>query len=92
MRDILRRYQPDRLDDLIALNASTVLARWGTTSPTSTAESRSRTIFRRLKDILEGSFGVIIYQEQATQLSNRLAGYSAEWRTWAGHGKQEEYL
>jgi DNA polymerase-3 subunit alpha len=79
MRDILRRYQPDRLDDLIALNA---LYRPGPMDMIDDFIDRKhgrREVtfdFPETKDILEESFGVIVYQEQVMQLSNRLAGYS----------------
>src|SRR5271166_3804096 len=79
MRDILRRYQPDRLDDLIALNA---LYRPGPMDMIDDFIDRKHGRkevtfdFPETKDILEESFGVIIYQEQVMQLSNRLAGYS----------------
>src|SRR5712692_4097875 len=79
MRDILRRYQPDRLDDLIALNA---LYRPGPMDMIDDFVERKHG--RRevtydlpdLKPILEATFGVIVYQEQVLQLSNLLAGYS----------------
>jgi DNA polymerase-3 subunit alpha len=79
MRDILRRYQPDRLDDLIALNA---LYRPGPMDMIDDFIDRKHGRkevtydFPELKDILEESFGVIVYQEQVLQISNRLAGYS----------------
>ncbi len=79
MRDILRRHQPDRLDDLIALNA---LYRPGPMDMIDDfierKHGRMEVIydFPELKDILEESFGVIVYQEQVMQISNRLAGYS----------------
>ena len=79
MRDILRRYQPDRLDDLIALNA---LYRPGPMDMIDDFIERKhgrREVvydFPALKPILEESFGVIVYQEQVMQISNALAGYS----------------
>jgi len=79
MRDILRRYQPDRLDDLIALNA---LYRPGPMDMIDDFIERKHGRmevtydFPELKPILEESFGVIVYQEQVMQISNRLAGYS----------------
>ncbi|HTA45806.1 MAG TPA: DNA polymerase III subunit alpha [Bryobacteraceae bacterium] len=79
MRDILRRYQPDRLDDLIALNA---LYRPGPMDMIDDFIDRKHGRkevtfdFPETKDILGESFGVIIYQEQVMQLSNRVAGYS----------------
>jgi DNA polymerase-3 subunit alpha len=97
MRDILRRYQPDRLDDLIALNA---LYRPGPMDMIDDFIDRKHGRkqvtfdFPETKDILEESFGVIIYQEQVMQLSNRLAGYSLGeadiLRRAMGKKKQEE--
>jgi DNA polymerase III subunit alpha len=79
MRDILRRYQPDRLDDLIALNA---LYRPGPMDMIDDfierKHGRMEVVYDlpELKDILEESFGVIVYQEQVMRISNRLAGFS----------------
>ena len=97
MRDILRRYKPDRLDDLIALNA---LYRPGPMDMIDDfierKHGRKEVIldFPETKDILEESFGVIVYQEQVMQLSNRLGGYSLGdadlLRRAMGKKKQEE--
>jgi len=81
MRDILRRYQPTRIEDLIALNA---LYRPGPIQGGMVADFIERKHGRKsitydlpeLKDILEETFGVIVYQEQVMQISNRLAGYT----------------
>jgi DNA polymerase-3 subunit alpha len=79
MRDILRRYQPDRLDDLIALNA---LYRPGPMDMIDDfierKHGRREVVYDvpALKTILEDTFGVIVYQEQVMQISNLLAGYS----------------
>jgi DNA polymerase-3 subunit alpha len=79
MRDVLRRYQPDRLDDLIALNA---LYRPGPMDMIDDfierKHGRRKVVYDLpgLKDILEESYGVIVYQEQVIQISSRLAGYS----------------
>ncbi|HEX5229180.1 MAG TPA: DNA polymerase III subunit alpha [Bryobacteraceae bacterium] len=97
MRDILRRYQPDRLDDLIALNA---LYRPGPMDMIDDFIDRKHGRkevsydIAETKDILEESFGVIVYQEQVMQLSSRLAGYSLGdadiLRRAMGKKKQEE--
>src|SRR5277367_3830773 len=97
MRDILRRYQPDRLDDLIALNA---LYRPGPMDMIDDfidrKHGRKEVAYdiAETKDILEESFGVIVYQEQVMQLSSRLAGYSLGeadiLRRAMGKKKQEE--
>jgi len=79
MRDILRRYQPDRLDDLIALNALYRPGPMDMIDDFIDRKHRRKEVtydFPELKDILEESFGVIVYQEQVMQISSRLAGYS----------------
>ncbi len=79
MRDILRRYQPDRLDDLIALNA---LYRPGPMDMiddfVERKHGRREVVYDlpELKELLEETFGVIVYQEQVMQIANRLAGFS----------------
>jgi DNA polymerase-3 subunit alpha len=81
MRDILRRYQPSRLEDLTALNA---LYRPGPIQGGMVDDFIERKWGRRpvqydlpeLKELLEETYGVIVYQEQVMQISNRVAGYS----------------
>jgi DNA polymerase-3 subunit alpha len=81
MRDILRRYQPSRLEDLTALNAlyrpgpiqggmvdDFIERKWG--------RKEVRYDLPELQELLEETYGVIVYQEQVMQISNRLAGYS----------------
>jgi DNA polymerase-3 subunit alpha len=81
MRDILRRYRPDRIEDLCALNA---LYRPGPIQGGMIPDFIDRKHGRKpivyelpeLKDILEETYGVILYQEQVQQIANRLAGYT----------------
>jgi DNA polymerase-3 subunit alpha len=81
MRDILRRYQPQRVEDLCALNA---LYRPGPIQGGMIDDFIDRKHGRKrvtydlpeLKEVLEETLGVIVYQEQVMQISNRLAGYS----------------
>jgi len=81
MRDLLRRYQPARLEDLIALNA---VYRPGPIQGgmidefINRKQGKTRVTYDLpgLKDILEGTYGVILYQEQVVQIANRLAGFS----------------
>ena len=81
MRDILRRYQPSRIEDLTALNA---LYRPGPIQGGMIDDFIDRKHGRKavvydlpeLKEILEETYGVIVYQEQVMQISNRIAGYS----------------
>src|SRR6478672_2728170 len=81
MRDILRRYHPSRLEDLTALNA---LYRPGPIQGGMVDDFIERKWGRKpvvydlpeLKELLEETYGVIVYQEQVMQISNRIAGYS----------------
>ncbi len=81
MQDILRRYQPNRIEDLCALNA---LYRPGPIQGGMIPDFIDRKHGRKpivydlpeLKEILEETYGVILYQEQVMQISNKLAGYS----------------
>ncbi len=81
MRDILRRFQPVRVEDLTALNA---LYRPGPIQGGMIDDFINRKHGRKevqydlpeLKEILEETYGVIVYQEQVMQISNRIAGYS----------------
>jgi DNA polymerase-3 subunit alpha len=81
MRDILIRYIPERLEDLCALNA---LYRPGPIQGGMVTDFIERKhgrkpvtyIFPQLKEILEETYGVILYQEQVMQIANLVAGYS----------------
>jgi DNA polymerase-3 subunit alpha len=81
MRDVLRRYQPNSIEDLTALNA---LYRPGPIHGGMIDDFIERKHGRRkieyelaeLKEILAETLGVIVYQEQVMQIANRLAGYS----------------
>jgi DNA polymerase-3 subunit alpha len=81
MRDILRRYQPSRLEDLTALNA---LYRPGPIQGGMIDDFINRKHGKKrvtydlpeLKSILEETYGVILYQEQVMQIANRVAGFS----------------
>jgi DNA polymerase-3 subunit alpha len=81
MRDMLRRYKPDKLEDLTALTA---LFRPGPIQGGMTDDFIERKWGRRkveymlpeLEAILKETLGVIVYQEQVMQISNVLASYS----------------
>ena len=81
MQDILRRYQPNRIEDLCALNA---LYRPGPIQGGMIPDFIDRKHGRKpiiydlpeLEEILSETYGVILYQEQVMQISNKLAGYS----------------
>lgn len=79
MRNVLMKLQPNRFEDIVAVNA---LYRPGP------MESIPRYIERKhgrqpvhyphpdLKDILEPTYGVLIYQEQIMQIASKFAGFS----------------
>jgi DNA polymerase III subunit alpha len=81
MRDILRRYQPTRIEDLTALNA---LYRPGPIQGgmiddfISRKHGKTKVNYElpQLMDILAETYGVILYQEQVMQIANCLASFS----------------
>src|SRR5258708_16652559 len=81
IRDILRRYQPTRIVDLTALNA---LYRPGPIQGgmiddfINRKQGKTKVSYElpQLKDILEETYGVILYQEQVMQIAIVLASFS----------------
>jgi DNA polymerase-3 subunit alpha len=79
MRDVLRRYQPNSIEHLTALNA---LYRPGPMAMIDDfierKQGRRKIEYElpELKEILEETLGVFVYQEQVMQAANRIAGYS----------------
>src|SRR5438094_332213 len=81
MRDILRKAKPQRLDDLIALNA---LYRPGPLRSGMVddfiARKQGKTEVKyelpELEPILSDTYGVIAYQEQVMRISNVVAGFT----------------
>jgi DNA polymerase III subunit alpha len=79
MRDILRRYKPDTVEELTQLNAlyrpgpmdmidDFIERKWG--------RKKVEYLLRPLEEILKDSLGVIVYQEQVMRIANVLANYS----------------
>src|SRR5215468_10688612 len=81
MTDVLRRYKPNSVDDLTALNAlyrpgpiqggmidDFIERKWG--------RRKVEYELRELEPILKETLGVIVYQEQVMQIANLLAGFS----------------
>jgi DNA polymerase-3 subunit alpha len=79
MQDILRRYKPESLEDLTALNAlyrpgpmamidDFIERKWG--------RRKVEYSLPELEGILKDSLGVIVYQEQVMQIAQLLATYS----------------
>ncbi|TQV86280.1 DNA polymerase III subunit alpha [Exilibacterium tricleocarpae] len=86
MKDLIKRLQPDNLEDMIALVA---LFRPGPLQSGMVDDFINRKHGRaqvaypdakyqheKLKPILEPTYGVIVYQEQVMQIAQELAGYS----------------
>ena len=81
MRELLRKARPDRLDDLIALNA---LYRPGPLKSGMVDDYIARKQgtkevkydFKELEPILSDTYGVIAYQEQVMLIAQALAGFS----------------
>ena len=79
MRDVLRRYQPNRIEDLVALNALYRPGPMGMIDDFVERKHGRREVvydLPEMKEILAETYGVMVYQEQVMQISNRLAGYS----------------
>ncbi|MGA8042601.1 MAG: DNA polymerase III subunit alpha [Terracidiphilus sp.] len=79
MRDILRRYKPDTVEELTQLNAlyrpgpmdmidDFIERKWG--------RKKVEYLLPPLEEILKDSLGVIVYQEQVMRIANVLANYS----------------
>jgi DNA polymerase-3 subunit alpha len=81
MRDLLRKARPERLDDLIALNAlyrpgplkSGMVDDWVARKQGKTEVKYEHPL---LEPILADTYGVIAYQEQVMRIAQSLAGFS----------------
>ena len=79
MRDILKRFRPDRLEHLTALNA---LYRPGPMQMIDDFIKRrhgqTRVVYEHpaLEPILKETYGVMVYQEQVMQIASALAGFT----------------
>ena len=81
MRDLIRRLQPDRFEDIVALVA---LFRPGPLQSGMVEDFMDRKHGRqqveyphpKLEPILKPTYGVILYQEQVMQIAQVLAGYT----------------
>ncbi|MBI5846402.1 MAG: DNA polymerase III subunit alpha [Nitrospirae bacterium] len=79
MRDILIRMQPNRFEDLIALVA---LYRPGPMQwiddfiKRKKGDTKVTYMMPQLKEILDETYGIILYQEQVMLIANRIANFS----------------
>lgn len=81
MKGLLRKLQPDRFDDLIALNALFRPGPLGAGMGDTYVDCRHGRkpvvyMFPDLEPILAPTYGVILYQEQVMQIASLIAGYS----------------
>jgi DNA polymerase III subunit alpha len=78
MRDVLRQMRPDRLEDLIAAVA---LYRPGPMANIPAYCQRKhgeawQPPHEELREILEETYGIMVYQEQVMQIAQKMGGYS----------------
>jgi len=81
LKDVLRRLQPEKFEDIIAVNA---LYRPGPLGSGMVDDFIKRRhgqqpityIFKELEPILQETYGVIVYQEQVMKIASAVAGYS----------------
>jgi DNA polymerase-3 subunit alpha len=81
MVDLLRKARPTQFEDLAALNA---LYRPGALDAGMVDEyvkrkngtSKAKYLVPAMKDVLEETYGVIVYQEQVMQIAQQVAAYS----------------
>src|SRR5579863_10160336 len=79
MRDVLRRYKPDRVEDLTALNALYRPGPMGMIDDFIERKWGRRAVeydLPEMETILRETLGVMVYQEQVMQIANVVAGYS----------------
>jgi DNA polymerase III subunit alpha len=81
IREVLRKLQPEKFEDLIAVNA---LYRPGPLGSGMVDDfidrrhGRKKTtyMFKELEPVLAETYGVIVYQEQVMKIASAIAGYS----------------
>jgi DNA polymerase III subunit alpha len=81
IKDVLRRLQPNKFEDIIAVNALYRPGPLGSGMVDDFIERRHGRqpisyIFAELASILEETYGVIVYQEQVMKIASAIGGYS----------------
>jgi DNA polymerase III subunit alpha len=81
LQDVLRRLQPSTFEDIIAVNALYRPGPLGSGMVDDFIERRHRRqkvsyLFPDLEDILQETYGVIVYQEQVMKIASVVGGYS----------------
>lgn len=81
IKDVLRKLQPDKFEDLIAVNALYRPGPLGSGMVDDFIERRhgrkkTTYMFPELEPILDETYGVIVYQEQVMKIASSIAGYT----------------
>jgi len=81
MREYLKRSNPNKIEDLIVLNALYRPGPLGSGMAESyvkrkMGKEKVTFIFPELKEILEDTYGIIVFQEQVMRISQVIAGFS----------------
>ena len=81
IKEVMRKLQPDKFEDLIAVNALYRPGPLGSGMVDDFIDRRhgkkkTTYIFKELEPILKETYGVIVYQEQVMKIASTIAGYS----------------
>jgi DNA polymerase-3 subunit alpha len=81
LKDVLRKLQPEKFEDIIAVNALYRPGPLGSGMVDDFIERKHgrqpiKYLFPELQPILEETYGVIVYQEQVMKISSAIAGYT----------------
>jgi DNA polymerase III subunit alpha len=81
LKEVLRKLQPEKFEDIIAVNALYRPGPLGSGMVDDFIERKHGRqkityLFEELKPILEETYGVIVYQEQVMKIASAIAGYS----------------
>lgn len=81
LKEVLRKLQPDKFEDIIAVNALYRPGPLGSGMVDDYIERRHGRqkvtyLLPQLEEILEETYGVIVYQEQVMKIASSVAGYS----------------
>lgn len=81
LKDVLRKLQPDKFEDIIAVNALYRPGPLGSGMVDDYIERRHGRqkisyLFPELESVLQETYGVIVYQEQVMKIASAIGGYS----------------
>ena len=81
LKDVLRKLQPEKFEDIIAVNALYRPGPLGSGMVDDFIERKHgrqeiKYLFPELEPILQETYGVIVYQEQVMKIASTIAGYS----------------